>query len=95
MSEFRLEHDSLGDIEVPKAALYGANSLRAKNNFNITGTSMDDYLINAIVEVKKACAIENHKIGLLKSKEKDAIVAACNQILSDQYLIFQRQASFS
>lgn len=85
MTDYRIERDSLGEIEVAIDALYGANALRAENNFNITGRNMDGELINAIVEVKKACAIENHKIGLLSKTQKDAIVAACNQILAGQH----------
>ena len=85
MTEYRKERDSLGEIEVPVDALYGANSLRARNNFNITFQSMDSEMINAIVEVKKACAIENEKIGLLTRTQQNAIVAACNQILAGQH----------
>lgn len=85
MTDYRKEHDSLGEIEVPFDALYGANSLRARNNFNITSQSMDSEMINAIVEVKKACAIENEKIGLLTRTQQNAIVAACNQILAGQH----------
>ena len=85
MIEYRKEEDSLGEIDVPSDALYGANALRAEHNFHITGTNMDGELIDAIVEVKKACAIENNKIGLLTKIQKDAIVAACNQILAGQH----------
>ena len=85
MSEFRLEHDSLGEIEIEKDAYYGANSRRARNNFNITGSSMDEEFINAIIEVKKACAIENAKIGLLSLEIKDAIIAAANAVLAGSY----------
>lgn len=85
MTEYRKERDSIGEIEVPFDALYGANSLRARNNFNITSQSMDSEMINAIVEVKKACAIENEKIGLLTRTQQNAIVAACNQILAGQH----------
>ena len=85
MTDYRKERDSLGEIEVPYDALYGANSLRARNNFNITSLSMDSEMINAIVEVKKACAIENEKIGLLTRTQENAIVAACNQILAGQH----------
>lgn len=85
MTEYRKERDSIGEIEVPVDALYGANSLRARNNFNITSQSMDSEMINAIVEVKKACAIENEKIGLLTRTQQNAIVAACNQILAGQH----------
>lgn len=85
MTDYRKERDSIGEIEVPYDALYGANSLRARNNFNITSLSMDSEMINAIVEVKKACAIENEKIGLLTNAQKEAIISACNLLLGGSY----------
>ena len=81
MTDFRIEHDSLGEIKVDENALYGANSWRAKDNFNITGYSMDDKFIDAILEVKKACSIENGKIGLLSDKKTEAIIKACENLL--------------
>lgn len=85
MTEYRNELDSLGEIEVPKDAYYGANSLRANQNFAITGLPVDDKFIDAMLEVKKACAIENGKIGLLKEDQKNAIVAACDDLLNGKY----------
>lgn len=85
MTEYRNELDSLGEIEVPKDAYYGANSLRANQNFAITGLPVDDKFIDAMLEVKKACAIENGKIGLLKKDQKEAIVAACDELLNGEY----------
>lgn len=85
MSEFRLEHDSLGEIEIDADSYYGANSLRAHHNFNITGLSMDEEFLNAIIEVKKACAIENAKLGLLSPEVRDAIHAAGNALLAGSY----------
>ncbi|WP_151409348.1 aspartate ammonia-lyase [Anaerococcus sp. Marseille-P9784] len=85
MTEYRNELDSLGEIEVPKDAYYGANSLRANQNFAITGLPVDDKFIDAMLEVKKACAIENGKIGLLKKDQKEAIVAACDDLLNGKY----------
>lgn len=82
MTDYRIEHDSLGEINIDKNALYGANSYRAFENFNITGFSMDDKFIDAILEVKKACAIENEKIGLLTKKQADGIIKACEKLLS-------------
>ncbi|MDU7412298.1 MAG: aspartate ammonia-lyase, partial [Anaerococcus sp.] len=72
MQNYRREHDSLGEVKVDSNAFYGANALRARENFNITGYSMDDKFIDAILEVKKACAIENGKIGLLSDKKTEA-----------------------
>lgn len=85
MTEYRNELDSLGEIEVPNDAYYGANSLRANQNFAITGLPVDDKFIDAMLEVKKACAIENGKIGLLKKDQKEAIVAACDDLLNGKY----------
>ena len=85
MTEYRNELDSLGEIEVPKDAYYGANSLRANQNFAITGLPVDDKFIDAMLEVKKACAIENGKIGLLKEDQKNAIIAACDDLLNGKY----------
>lgn len=84
MSNFRIEHDSLGEINIDQNALYGANSQRAFENFNISGFGMDGKFIDAILEVKKACAIENGKIGLLSDKESDAIVKACQKLFAGQ-----------
>lgn len=85
MQDYRREHDSLGEVEVDRNAFYGANALRARENFNITGRTCDDKLIDAIVEVKKACAIENEKIGLLTNAQKEAIISACNLLLGGSY----------
>lgn len=85
MQDYRREHDSLGEVEVDRNAFYGANALRARENFNITGKTCDDKLIDAIVEVKKACAIENEKIGLLTNAQKEAIISACNLLLGGSY----------
>lgn len=85
MQDYRREHDSLGEVEVDSNAFYGANALRARENFNITGRTCDDKLIDAILEVKKACAIENEKIGLLTNAQKEAIISACNLLLGGSY----------
>lgn len=84
MSNFRIEHDSLGEINIDQNALYGANSQRAFENFNISDLGMDGKFIDAILEVKKACAIENGKIGLLTEVETDAIVKACEKLIAGQ-----------
>lgn len=70
MEDFRFESDSLGEIKIKKHAYYGANSQRALENFHITGRHMDPFLVRAIVEVKKACAIENNKVGILSDRKK-------------------------
>ena len=65
---FRSEHDSIGDRALPKDAYYGVQSLRAAENFHITGLTMHPEIINSIAEIKKASAITNAEIGLLDKK---------------------------
>lgn len=83
--DFRLEHDSLGEIEVPKKAYYGVHSQRAKENFPITGIHTDREIIRGAAEIKKACAITNFEVGLMDEKIKDAIVFASDQVISGDY----------
>ncbi len=75
----RLEHDLLGDREVPAEAYYGVHTLRALENFDITGISIAVYpdLIVALAQIKKAAAQANQQLGLLDAQRADAIAAAC------------------
>ncbi|MCG2576320.1 aspartate ammonia-lyase [Dechloromonas sp. XY25] len=86
-STTRLEHDLLGDREVPTAAYYGVHTLRALENFPITGISIAVYpdLIRALAQIKKAAAQANQKLGLLDAKRADAIVAACREVIDGQW----------
>lgn len=86
MTDYRMERDSVGEIKVAKDAYYGANALRAKENFQITGYDTDEKFRDAIVEVKKACAIENDKVGLISEKKRQAIVDACDAMLDGKYI---------
>ena len=83
-SNFRSVHDSIGDRTVPKDAYYGVQSLRASENFHITGLKMHPEIITSIVEIKKASAITNLEIGLLDKKVADAIVQACDEIVDGE-----------
>ena len=93
MSNTRKEHDLLGDRDVPADAYYGVQTLRAFENFNITGVRLHqfDTFINAFAQVKKAAALANHEVGALDGKIKDAIVAACDEIIAgalhDQFIV--------
>ncbi len=79
-SKYRSEHDSIGERTLPKDVYYGVQSLRAAENFHITGLSMHPEIINSIAEIKKASAITNYEIGLLDKRVADAIVKACEEI---------------
>ena len=73
----RLESDSIGKKQVPVKAYYGVQSLRAMENFSITGGRMHKEMIEALALLKKACAIANKKAGALEAVVADAIAAAC------------------
>ena len=83
--KFRLEHDSIGEKEVPIDAYYGVQTLRASENFFITGLTMHPELINSVAQIKKAAAITNFEVGRLDKKRRDAIVQACDEIISGKY----------
>ncbi|WP_413797698.1 aspartate ammonia-lyase [Streptomyces iranensis] len=89
----RREHDLLGDRDVPADAYWGIHTLRAGENFPITGTSISAYphLISALAAVKEAAARANEDLGLLTTEKADAIAAACQEIrrgaLHDQFIV--------
>jgi aspartate ammonia-lyase len=78
----RREHDLLGERDVPQAALYGVQTLRAIENFQVTGVMLKDFpeLIIAHAQVKEAAARANHELGDLPDDVFDAIVRACHEI---------------
>lgn len=80
----RSEHDLLGDREVPHEYYYGVQTLRALENFNISGVTLNFYplLIEALAMVKKAAAKANFDLGLLSKPIKEAIVQACDEIIN-------------
>jgi aspartate ammonia-lyase len=80
----RSEHDLLGDRAVPFERYYGVQTLRAIENFNISGVTLNFYpvLIQALAMVKMAAAKANHDFGLLSKPITDAIVQACNEIIN-------------
>ncbi|MBI0384931.1 aspartate ammonia-lyase, partial [Streptomyces albiflaviniger] len=83
----------LGDRDVPADAYWGIHTLRAGENFPITGTSISAYphLISALAAVKEAAARANEDLGLLTTRKADAIAAACQEIrrgaLHDQFTV--------
>ncbi|MFL5813587.1 MAG: aspartate ammonia-lyase [Bdellovibrionia bacterium] len=83
----RTEHDLLGEKQVPADALYGVQTTRALENFQISGISMNKYpeFIDAFVMVKLAAARANAKVGALKKDRLDAIEKACQAVLAGKY----------
>ena len=84
-TEYRVEKDSIGTKDVPEDVYYGVQSLRAAENFHITGLNMHPEIINSLAYIKKAAAITNCEINLLDKKRADAIVKACDEILAGQH----------
>ncbi|MBU3066611.1 aspartate ammonia-lyase [Nocardia sp. NEAU-G5] len=90
----RREHDLLGDRDVPADAYWGVHTLRASENFPITGTRLSSYahMVDALAAVKEAAARANEKLGLLPSDKAAAITRACREIreegrLHDQFIV--------
>lgn len=84
-SEFRVEKDSIGTKDVPENVYYGVQSLRAAENFHITGLNMHPEIINSLAYIKKAAAITNCEAGLLDKRRTQAIVQACDEILEGKF----------
>ncbi|MBK9097609.1 MAG: aspartate ammonia-lyase [bacterium] len=80
----RSEHDLLGDREVPNEVYYGVQTLRAIENFNISGVTLNFHpvIIQALAMVKMAAAKTNNELGLLSKPVADAIVQACSEIIN-------------
>jgi len=91
--EYRIEKDFLGEKEIEKDAYYGIQTLRAKENFNITKTDLSLFpnFIKSLAKVKKACALTNYELGDLNDLQRDSIVQACNEIIDgkfhDQFIV--------
>ena len=87
----RMESDSVGSKAVPADVYYGVQSLRAKENFAITGNLLPGAMIDNLALLKKACAIANQRAGVLDEKIAEAIIAACEDIRAgkfhDQFIV--------
>ena len=85
-SDYRVEKDSIGTKDVPANVYYGVQSLRAAENFPITGLRMNPELIRSLAYIKKAAALTNLEAGLLNERIANAIVRACDEILAGKLL---------
>ncbi|MGN0408423.1 MAG: aspartate ammonia-lyase [Bacteroides sp.] len=83
--ESRLEHDSIGTMEIPADAYYGVQSLRAKKNFPITGRGLNKVFIHNMAKIKKAAALTNRDSLKLDAVKADAIIAACDDVINGKY----------
>jgi fumarate hydratase class II len=78
--DYRIEHDSMGEVRVPQAALWRAQTQRAVENFPISGTTLEPRLIAALGQVKAAAAVTNGELGVLEKDAAKAIEAAAGQV---------------
>ena len=85
-TQFRLEKDSMGTLEVPANALYGAQTQRAINNFPISHTPLPMSFIKALCYVKFACSDSNQELGLLSAEKANAIQEAADSIIKGAHL---------
>lgn len=83
--EYRVEQDSIGSKDIPENVYYGVQSLRAAENFHITGLAMHPEFINSMAYIKKAAAITNCEIGILDKAKAKAMVLACDEILAGKF----------
>lgn len=86
MSEYRIEKDSMGELQVPESAAYGAQTQRAINNFPISGISMPASFIKSLGLVKQACANANHDLGALDESHRRAISSICDDLIDGKLL---------
>lgn len=89
MTEFRIEKDTMGEVQVPANAYFGAQTQRSRDNFKIGGETLPRPLIVAMATVKKAAAISNAELGRIENSQKDLIVQATDEViaggLADQF----------
>jgi aspartate ammonia-lyase len=86
MSTFRIDKDSLGEIKVPYEAYYGPFTVRASNQYSITGQRSHPDLIRAYAMIKKCAALSNCELGTLPIQISKAIEKACDRLLSGEFL---------
>lgn len=84
MNKSRTEKDLLGQKEIPVDALYGIHTLRALENFTMSGRKVDTALIHAFGQVKLACAMTNHELEYLNDGKFAAVEQACNEMIAGQ-----------
>jgi fumarate hydratase class II len=83
--EYRIEHDTMGEVRVPANALYSAQTQRAVENFPISGAGLEPAQIVALARIKRSAALANAELGILERQLADAIVSAADTIISGQH----------
>ncbi|THG36211.1 class II fumarate hydratase [Glaciibacter flavus] len=81
-TDFRIEHDTMGEVRVPVNALYGAQTQRAVENFPISGSGLEPAQIAALARIKKSAALANEQLGVLDADIAEAIAAAADEVIT-------------
>ncbi|MDO5035307.1 MAG: lyase family protein, partial [Actinomycetaceae bacterium] len=84
-TEYRIEHDTMGEVRVPKNALYAAQTQRAVENFPISGRGLSDHHIAALGQVKRAAAIANLELGVIDEATSNAIREAAEEVIAGKH----------
>lgn len=82
LEDFRIEHDSLGEVRVPTSALWQAQTQRAVENFPVSGRHVDQELIDALIRIKRAAAVANSELDVIDPGRAGAIVEAADELLA-------------
>ncbi|MEK4199166.1 class II fumarate hydratase [Cytobacillus sp. FSL K6-0265] len=85
MTEYRVEKDTIGEINVPAEKYWGAQTERSRNNFKIGIEKMPLELIYAFTTIKRSAAIVNYELEKLSEEKKNATIAACDEVLAGKY----------
>ncbi|MGI8750800.1 MAG: class II fumarate hydratase [Acidimicrobiales bacterium] len=85
MTEFRIEHDSMGEVRVPSDAKWQAQTQRAVDNFPISGMTVESSLIAALASLKGAAALENAKLKIVDADVADAIAGAAQEVAEGRW----------
>jgi fumarate hydratase, class II len=86
MADYRIEHDSMGEVQVPADALWRAQTQRAVENFPISGTTLEPEHLKAIARVKAAAAKVNADLGVLDARMAEAIQEAAREVIAGEHL---------
>jgi fumarate hydratase class II len=85
MSEFRIEHDTMGEVRVPAEARWAAQTQRAVDNFPISGLRIERSLIAALASIKGAAALVNGRLKVIDKKVGEAIAAAADEVAAGEW----------
>lgn len=85
MTEYRIEHDTMGEVRVPADALYAAQTQRAVENFPISGKGLSSHHIAALGQIKRAAALANAELGVIRQDVAAAIVAAADEVIAGDH----------